>query len=473
MDPWRASHGVLRATSRRGSARKLTPMQAHASPLLIDLYELTMAQAYFDLGMHDSAVFELFVRTLPRERRFLVTAGLAQTLEYLEHLRFASEDIDFLQGLGLFSREFLSRLAQFRFTGSVHAMPEGTPFFGAEPILRITAPILEAQLVESRILNIMHFQTVVASKAARCTLAGRGKHLVDFGMRRAHEADAALYAARAAYLGGFEATATVAAGREFGIPLSGTMAHSFIEAHDDELSAFRRFVATYPEKATLLIDTYEVERAAQRVAALATELRAGGERPCVRAVRIDSGDLAHLSRLVRDTLDEAGCEDIQIVVSGGLDEHGIEALLGQGAPVDAFGIGTALDVAVDAPALDMAYKLQEYAGRARRKRSTGKATWPGVKQVYRERERGGAIVRDRVALATDTTPGEALLVQVMQDGRRLNAESPLAQLRAYCLQQLQLLPDYVRELTNTGEGFPVLISASLRALAAELDAVLM
>jgi nicotinate phosphoribosyltransferase len=439
-------------------------------PLLMDLYQLTMAQSYFALGMRERAVFELFVRSLPRSRGFLVAAGLAQALEYLEGLHFGPEDIEFLASLGLFSPEFLKCLGTFRFSGSVHAMPEGTPFFGQEPILRVTAPILEAQLVESRILNIVHFQTVIASKAARCALAAGERQLVDFGLRRAHEADAGFFAARAAYVGGFHATATVEAGQRFGIPLSGTLAHSFIEAHRSEEEAFRNFAATYPRAATLLIDTYDTARGAERAAALARELKKIASPRRIRAVRIDSGDLAHECRAVRRVLDSLDCQEIQIVVSGGLDEYAIEDLVKNAAPVDAFGVGTALDVAADAPALDMAYKLQEYAGKARRKRSPGKATWPGVKQVFRERGMHRQIVRDAVALAEEAVPGEALLVEVMRDGHTVAPATPLGQIRAYCLQEVRALPAPLHDLQQCTGAVPVRISEALRALAAQLDA---
>ncbi|HEY1873576.1 MAG TPA: nicotinate phosphoribosyltransferase, partial [Steroidobacteraceae bacterium] len=251
-------------------------MQSVGEALLTDLYQLTMGQAYFALGMQDNAVFELFVRRLPETRRFLLAAGLEQALEHIEDLRFSEDDIAFLATLGRFRRDFLEYLRSVRFTGAVHAMPEGTPFFANEPIVRVSAPILEAQLLESRLINIVHFQTMIASKAARCVIAARGTQLIDFGMRRAHEADAAVFAARAAYLAGFDATATVEAGRRFGIPLSGTLAHSFIEAHDREEQAFRSFVLTSPEPTTLLIDTYDSARGLQRVIALARELAQSG-----------------------------------------------------------------------------------------------------------------------------------------------------------------------------------------------------
>jgi nicotinate phosphoribosyltransferase len=447
-------------------------MHSSQRALLTDLYQLTMGQVYFELGMRDTAVFELFVRRLPRTRRFLIAAGLEQAVEYLEQLRFTSGELEYLAGLGTFQLAFLEHLSKLRFTGSLHAMPEGTPFFGDEPVLRITAPILEAQLVESRILNIVHFQTLIASKAARCVLAGRGRHLVDFGMRRAHEGDAALYAARAAYLAGFHATATIEAGRRFGIPLSGTMAHSFIEAHERETDAFRNFVTRGPAgDVTLLIDTYDTQRGARRVGMLVRELRKGAGAARVGAVRIDSGDLAHEARSVRAILDEYGCEDIRIVLSGSLDEHSVEALVRNGVPADAFGVGTALDVSTDAPALDVAYKLQEYAGKARRKRSPGKATWPGTKQVFRERGDKGQIVRDQVALADENLPGEPLLVPLLADGRRVGNLTPLTASREYCARELRALPWLTRELgEGDGVGVPVVISDALRALAASVDA---
>jgi nicotinate phosphoribosyltransferase len=439
--------------------------RAH-SVLLTDFYQLTMAHAYFELGMDETAVFELFVRKLPRARRFLLAAGLEQALEYLEGLHFDDGDIEFLSGLGSFSPAFLDRLATLRFTGSVHAMPEGTPFFADEPILRVTAPILEAQLVESRILNILHFQSLIASKAARCLFAAQGRRLIDFGMRRAHEGDAAVYAARASYLAGFDGTATVEAGRLFGIPLSGTMAHSFIEAHDREAEAFRRFASVTPAPATLLIDTYDTERGARR----AIELAATGTAR-IQGVRIDSGDLASQARRVRSLLDEQGRRDIQIVLSGSLDEYRIEELVRSGVPVDAFGVGTHLDVSADAPALDMAYKLESYAGAARRKRSPGKATWPGAKQVVRVRGANGEPLKDHVVLANEATTGEALLVEVMHQGRRTQPGSGLAESRERCRRELLSLPTALRELKEGGVAYPVHISPGLQALATRLDAL--
>ena len=444
-------------------------MKSGGGALLIDLYQLTMAQAYFELGMNGTAVFELFVRRLPETRHFLLAAGLEQALEYVENLRFTADDLAFLSRVGLFRSDFLDYLGSVRFTGSIHALGEGTPFFAQEPIVRVTAPILEAQLLESRLINIVHFQTTIASKAARCVSAARGRQLVDFGMRRAHEADAAVFAARAAYLAGFDATATVEAGRRFGIPLSGTLAHSFIEAHDREEQAFRCFVLSSPEPTTLLIDTYDSARALQRVIALARELAERAPGRGIRAVRIDSGDLAAQARTTRAALDAQGLRDIRIVLSGNLDEQAIEGLLTGGAPADAFGVGTALTVSADAPTLDMVYKLQEYGGRPRRKRSTGKATWPGVKQVFRERAASGEYLCDRIVRHDEQPPGEPLLIEVMRNGRRIVPAPSLSAIREHCSAELERLPPTLRLLGSGGGSYPVSLSDTLQGMAKTLD----
>jgi nicotinate phosphoribosyltransferase len=442
-----------------------------AAPLLTDLYQLTMAHVYFEQGMDDIAVFELVVRRLPPKRRYLLTAGLEQVIDYLEQLRFSSAELEFLKSLGTFPQAFLDHLADLRFTGNVHAMREGTPFFANEPILRVTAPIAQAQLVESRLLNIVHFQTLIASKAARCVMAADGRNLVDFGMRRAHEADAAIYAARATYLAGFNGTATVEAGRRFGIPLYGTMAHSFIEAHDHEEEAFRHFIASRPEAVTLLIDTYDTRRAAHRVVALARELESRGGAAAIRSVRIDSGDLAAEARAVRAILDLAGYDQIQIFLSGGLDEYRIEKLVQEDVPANAFGVGTSVDASDDAPTIDMAYKLQEYAGRPRRKRSPSKISLPGAKQVFRERKAGGEIAGDWITLDDEHARGEALLSEVMRDGKRIADKPDLERIRDYCAGELKALPPALRDLREAqGQPFAVEISQALSDLVSRMDA---
>lgn len=430
--------------------------------LLTDLYQLTMLQGYHDAGMCDTAVFEFFVRRLRPQRGFLVAAGLEQALDYLEGLRFEADELDWLASTGRFSRDFLTALATLRFTGDVDAMPEGTVFFPEEPILRVTAPIAEAQLVETRLVNLLHLQTVIASKAARVVLAARGKLLVDFGLRRAHGAEAGLLAARASYLVGFDGTSNVLAGRRFGIPLFGTMAHAFVQAHDDETQAFRRFAHAQPDNVVLLIDTWDTEAAARKVVALAPELACAGIR--VKGVRIDSGDLAAHARAVRGILDAGGLADAIIFASGDLDEDAVRALAA--APVDGFGVGTRVDTASDQPYLDCAYKLQEYAGIPRRKRSEGKATWPGRKQVYRRYDADGRMAGDVVTLEGDPQAGEPLLVPVMRRGRRL-AVADLSAMRRHAAGQLAHLPEPLRRLKT--HAYPAILAPSLHTLAAEAD----
>ncbi len=444
-------------------------MKARESALLTDLYELTMGHAYDALGMRDTAVFELFVRRLPPTRRFFVAAGLAQVVDYLQALHFTPADQQYLASLGLFPPAFIEHLSHVRFTGSLHAVAEGTVVFANEPLLRITAPILEAQLVESRVLNLMHLQTLIASKAARCITAARGKPLVDFGMRRAHGAEAAVLAARAAYLAGFDATATVEAGREFGIPLSGTMAHSFIQTHDQEERALRNFVRARGMPTSVLIDTYDTLTGARRVAALARELKASQSPGQIRGVRIDSGGLAEGARSVRRILDEEGCPEIEIILSGNLDEYQIEALLADGVPADAFGVGTRLDTSEDTPTIDMVYKLEEYAGKGRRKRSPGKETWPGAKQVFRTTGAAGIFAADEIALAGETRPGEPLLREVMRDGRCMTPLPTLELSREHCRRQLAALPAALKRLNGESAPYPVSISEDARALAARVD----
>ncbi len=437
------------------------PHASGTSVLLTDLYQLTMVTAYHALGMERTAVFEFFVRHLPRTRGFLVAAGLEQALDYLETLQFAEHELRWLESTGRFQSEALRGLARLRFTGDVDALPEGSVFFANEPILRVVAPLPEAQLVESRLINLLNLQSMIASKAARCRLAAGARRLADFGLRRAHGAEAGLLAARACYLAGFDSTATVEAGRLFGIPLSGTMAHSFIEAHDDEIAAFRDFARIHPRGVTLLIDTYDTLRAAQQVVALCHE------GVPVAAVRLDSGDLAALACEVRAVLDAGGSQQVQIVVSGNLDEIEIERLLATGAPIDAFGVGTRLDVSADAPYLDCVYKIQEYAGRPRRKRSAGKATWPGRKQVFREYDSGGRIVRDTIGLASESLPGTPLLTPVMRQGRRLPQPS-LEQARQFAGRELATLPEHCLGLTGSEPLVPA-VSAALQGAAARVD----
>ena len=436
-------------------------MNLLSSPLVTDLYELTMLQAYFEHGMGERAVFELFVRTLPSHRNFFVAAGLEQALEFASNLRFRDEELEWVEGSKLFRRGFAEELAKLRFTGDIHAMPEGTVFFPNEPILRVTAPMPEAQLLETRVLNLIHFETVVASKAARSRLAAPGKGLIDFGLRRAHGAEAGVLAARASYLAGFDGTSNVIAAPLYGIPVFGTMAHSFVQAHESERAAFERFASVFPENAVLLIDTYDTAEGARKAVEAARAFR-------MKGVRLDSGDLDALSREVRRILDQAGMQHAIIFASGNLDEDRVAELVAASAPIDSFGIGTSLVTSADHPYLDAVYKLQEYAGRARRKRSTGKATWPGRKQVYRARSEQGLFIRDVVTLEGDPQPGEPLLQLAMQGGRRLPAP-PLEASRRRLLDQLASLPPALHSLGRAAAPYPVEIAPALHALAAEVD----
>jgi nicotinate phosphoribosyltransferase len=437
-----------------------------ASALLTDLYQLTMLQGYFERGMEDTAVFEFFVRKLPAGRNFLVAGGLEQALSYLEQFQFADREVAWLDRLDRFSIEFLDYLKTLRFTGDVDAMPEGTVFFPEEPIVRVVAPLPQAQIIESRLINLLHYQTLIASKAARCVLAAPDKLLVDFGMRRAHGAEAALLAARASYLAGFSGTATVLAGAHFGIPVFGTMAHSYVQAHDDEAEAFESFARAQPENVVLLIDTYDTEAAASKVVHLAHRLAGAGIS--VKGVRIDSGDLAQHAIRVRRILDEGGLRDTTIFASGGLDEYELARLVRTHAPIDGFGIGTAMDTSADVPYLDCAYKLQEYAGRPRRKRSEGKATWPGRKQVVRVLDNRGTLHHDVLTTQDDKHPGEPMLKPVMRRAERLQPAEPLSQTRKRAATELGRLPESLRALADA-PPYPVEVAAALRSLAKAVD----
>lgn len=440
-------------------------MDAAASPLLTDFYELAMTQAYLEHGKTDTAVFEFFVRRLPQRRGFLIAAGLEQALDYLEALSFSEEDLAWLSGHG-FSAQIIEQLKVFRFTGDVHALPEGTPVFADEPILRVTAPLPEAQMVETRLINILHFQTLIASKAARMRLASPGKLLVDFGLRRAHGGEAGLMAARAAFLAGFDGTATTLARKLWDMPLYGTMAHSFIQAYDDETWAFEEFARSRPAQLVFLIDTYDTEAGARKVVAIAPRLRAQGIS--IHGVRLDSGDLAELAARVREILDTGGLDDVTIFASGGLDEDDLLRFTRSGAPIDGYGLGTSLVTSSDAPALDCAYKLEEYAGLARRKRSAGKATWPGRKQVWRSFGADGHMTGDVVSLETDASPGEPLLRPVMRGGRRIAPSPPLSEVRAHAARELDRLPEPLRRL-EPATAYPVHIAPALKRLAEEVD----
>ncbi len=433
---------------------------AETGLLLTDLYQLSMLQAYAEQGMAAPAAFEFFVRKLPAGRDYLVAAGLEQVVEMALGARFSEDELAWLADGGGFEAGFLDTLASLRFDGDVHAMPEGTVFFPDEPILRVVAPLPMAQLLETRIVNLLHFESLIATKAARMAQAAQGRTLIDFGLRRAHGVEAGLLAARASYIGGFTGTATVPAAKLWDIPIFGTMAHSFILAHDDESAAFEAFARSQPGNVVLLIDTYDTERGAEKVVALAPKLAADGIH--IRGVRLDSGDLCEHAKAVRAILDHGGLEEVSVFASGGLDETAIADLLRAGAPIDGFGVGTSLTTSEDAPALDCAYKLQEYAGSPKRKRSEGKATWPGRKQVWRRFDGDGRMAGDVLTLEDAEAPqGTPLLAPVVRAGKRLAPPPSLAETRQYCAEQLSRLPAV--------SPYPVEVSQALADLAAKLD----
>jgi nicotinate phosphoribosyltransferase len=436
-----------------------------SSLLLTDLYELNMFAAYLDAGMCGTAVFELFFRRLPPERNFLLAAGLESVLAFLERARFTAAELGWLEASGRFSRPVLDRLAAFRFTGEVYAPPEGTVLFAHEPVLGIEASLPEAQLLESRLINLLHFQTLIASKAVRLVRAAPGKIMLDFGLRRAHGAEAGLLAARAAYLAGFTGSATTLAAPLFGVPVYGTMAHSFIQAHDDETTAFERFARARPSQLTLLLDTYDTEAAARKVVALAPRLSRDGI--VVAAVRLDSGDLGAHARAVRSILDAGGLQQVRIFVSGGLDEQTIR-MLEATAPIDGYGVGTDLTTSGDRPSLDCAYKLQAYAGMPKRKHSEGKATWPGRKQVFRRLGADGRLAADVLTVEGDEQLGEPLLRSVMRDGRRVAPAPGLVESRALAAAEVARLPTRLRDL-EPAEHHPVEVAPALHRLSEAAD----
>ena len=430
--------------------------------LLVDLYELAMSDSYFRHDMNDRATFALFVRSLPPGRAFLASAGLETALAYLEGLRFADETIHYLRSLRLFSDGFLGYLRDFRFTGDVHGIPEGEVFFPPEPLVEVSGPRIEAQIVETFLLNTLNFQVMVASKAARAVLAARGRAVVDFSPRRDHGTDAAVKAARAAYIAGCTGTSNVLAGMLYGLPVVGTMAHSYVMSFPDELEAFRTFAHDFPANAVLLIDTYDTPQGVANAITVGRELIAGGAR--LRGVRIDSGDLAVQSRAVRAALDAAGFRDTQIFLSGDLNEYRIAELLDQGAAVDAFGVGTELGTSTDAPSIGGVYKLVEDEKGYRIKLSTGKATLPGRKQVWRRLDAEGQPAGDLIALHDEPAlPGYTpLLVPVMRAGKRTRSEA-LASIRQRCTERLASLPEELRVLDDP-MTYPVTLSPTLAEL---------
>ncbi len=428
-------------------------------PLMVDLYELAMAQAYWQAGRDGVAVFSLFYRQQPPHRNYMLACGQQSVCRVIQHFHFGQEQIQRLQRLDMFQSEFLSWLTEFRFTGDIHCLPEGTPVFAQEPFLEVEAPVIEAQLLESLVMNYVHLETLLASKAARMVAAAGDRPVIDFGMRRMHGLDAAYRGVRAYKIAGLAGTSHVLAGQDFDLPVRGTMAHSFIQAYDNELTAFRTYAALYPGT-TLLVDTYDTRRALDRI----IQWLAADAKAHISGIRLDSGDLAEQARYCRQRLDEAGFEHIRILASGGLDEYAIEQIVRTGAPIDGFGVGTALGSVSDSPTLDLAYKLTEYEGEPRMKHSPGKQSFPGAKQVFRQHDPQGHYRGDIITGRHERCDGEPLLVPTLRAGQLVpGAIASLEDSRSYCHKAQQKLPRALHSL-DEGAPYPVSISEQVRSL---------
>lgn len=435
--------------------------------LLTDLYQLTMAACYFDQDMHEEATFSLFIRKYPTNRGYFVAAGLEEALNYLSTLKFGEDDLAYLDSTGLFHPRFLDFLKGLRFTGEVFAMPEGSIFFKDEPLLEVSAPIIEAQLAETFIINAVSLQTLIATKASRAIHAAQGRPVIDFSLRRTQGTDAGLKVARASYLAGFTGTSNVLAGKLYGIPIFGTMAHSYITSFKEEIEAFRVFAKNFPKTTTLLIDTYDNYAGAHKAAQVAKEMEARGER--LRAVRLDSGDIAAISKKVRQILDEEGVNYARILASGGLDEYEIAQILAGGGQVDLFAVGTKMGVSADAPYFDIAYKLVKYAGRPLMKLSTGKVTLVDKKQVFRFLDDAGRMARDVIALRDEPVPGgQPLLEKVMEHGRVSKPLPGLKESREYFASQFALLPPEYKAIEKPAL-YPVHLSPGLEHLQSQVE----
>jgi nicotinate phosphoribosyltransferase len=437
--------------------------------LFTDLYELTMCASYFDNGKLEPATFDLFIRRLPENRSYFLFAGLEQVLRFLENVRFTEEHLAYLQKQG-FNAQFLDYLRHFRFTGEVWAAPEGTVAFPCELLMRITAPLIEAQLVETFLLNTINLQTTIATKASRVVNAANGKSVIEFGLRREHGIDAGMKVARCSYIAGCQGTSNVLAGLTYGIPVFGTMAHSFVMSFEKEVDAFRAFANTFPNKSTLLIDTYDELAGAEKAVIVAKELEKTGCK--LGGVRLDSGDLTAASKKIRAVLDAQGLDYVKIFASGDLDEYRITELLRDGAEIDAFGVGTRMGTSADKPYVDVIYKLCETTNVTGTfspimKLSEGKNTLPGRKQVFRRRDKQGFFVEDVIALADELMEGEPLLVKVMEKGKITHALPVLDAVRAAASENLGKLPAKYKALT-AAPVYPVELSSALKALIRQL-----
>lgn len=430
--------------------------------IMTDLYELTMAASYFEQNMFASATFSLFVREYPPNRSYLVCSGLDPLLDYLETFHFRPDDLEYLRQTSLFPDKFLAFLESMSFTGDVRAIPEGRIAFCEEPLLEITAPVMQAQLVETFVINVINLSTLIATKASRCLHAAGTRRLVDFSLRRTHGMDAGLMVARASYIGGFIGTSNVQAGKRHRLPIYGTMAHSYVESFDREIDSFRAFAKSFPDNTVLLIDTYDTIAGAHKAVTVAREMREAGKT--LRAVRLDSGDMVQLSQQVRQILDQAGFPEVRIFASGGFDEFKIQEILAAGAKIEAFGVGTKMGVSADAPYLNMAYKMVVYDGRPVMKLSSGKVSLAGPKQVFRRRDEKGLFKQDLIGLQEETVAdAEPLLIPVMKGGKRLLQSDPLSDIQHRFHKEFAQLPETYKDLQGN-PNYPVAITPRLQTL---------
>ncbi len=440
-------------------------LKAENMSLFTDFYELTMCASYFDNKNFEPATFDLFIRRLPENRSYFLFAGLQEALLYLQNIKFNDEQISYLKNQG-FNQSFLDYLHNFKFTGDVYAVPEGTVVFPNEPLIRITAPIIEAQLVETFLLNSINLQTMIATKASRVVHSAKGKSVIEFGLRREHGIDAGVKVARSSYIAGCQGTSNVLAGQTYNLPVFGTMAHSFIMSYPKEIDAFRAFAKTFPDKSTLLIDTYNDVSGAEKAVLVGKELESKGHK--LGGVRLDSGDLAKSSQKIRKILDKQGLSYAKIFVSGDLDEYKIASLLEQGAKIDMFGVGTKMGTSSDKPYLDVIYKLCETMNSDGSfvpimKLSEEKSTLPGRKQVYRFKNQEGIMEKDVIALADEHVQGEGLLAKVMEKGKLIYNFPTLNDVRAHASENLSKLPERYRALTHA-PVYPIEISHNLQSL---------
>lgn len=438
--------------------------------LLLDLYELTMAQSYFIYRKNTSATFDLFVRQMPPNRAYLVACGLEGILEYLKDLKFSADDLAYLKKQDLFSGDFLGYLRNFKFRGDLWAVPEGTIFFSGEPIIRVTASIIEAQILESFFLNTVNLETMIASKASRVACAAGKRDVFDFSLRRTHGSGAGIKVARSSYIVGCQGTSNVLAGKLYNIPIVGTMAHSYVMSFKEELDSFLAYAETFPKKTILLVDTYDTKKGIENAVSVGLYLKEKGHR--LQGIRLDSGDIAALSKIARKKFDRAGLSYVKIFASGNLDEFKICNLLSKGAKVDSFGVGTNMGASIDAPSLDVIYKLSEVTDEAGNflpamKLSKAKSTYPGRKQVFRLQDKNGKYTKDVLGLEKENIGGRRLLIPVVRQGRFVYKPLAVDKIKAFAKDDLARFPEKLKKI-DARFRYPVIISPQLKKLKRDL-----